>query len=324
MTRIGELPVGPGQKAPPSLGPSLWVEKDTLAARPALGLTAYLAEPEWWARDGVKRALDAFLQVVPQDRLLAFTSSLLTEWRPLPKGSRALELDRMDAWTPLGRPPRHHFFLRFADVPNLPEIGFSYTEIDSRRADRSGVLELTLPLAAPPKDLLRLADALIQLGALDALVGGYVARWNVTCLTPAFDQIYLWTRRFLGLDVQDAEEMAWRTPRALPATNWLTYLGTRPAGAREIDVAALAARPWSSSVDVIHGPSGLFLRAGPNPSLADLNGLALPVEYREVATALEAALVPDPPLLWGAFRREPERTRRWLRRWIDVGEWPPP
>jgi hypothetical protein len=318
-----ELKAGPAEKVDEAvLGPTVLLENQTLIAAPALGLTAYLADTPLWARSGAKKALELFLSVVPRDTLTSFTTSASTHWAPLGKSAKALDPASLGAWTPLGSPLRNHFFLRLADIPNVPQIGFSYTEIDPRLAARSGVIELTLPLSAPPIDLLRLATGLATIGSLDTLVGGYVARWNTVEVTAAFTQVHRWARRFRGLDIQDPDEMGWYTSRALPGTNWLTLIGDGPARAREFDVTSLSQRRWEEGVIVRTTPTGPLLQAGLSPTVGDMNALQFATAYSEVARELEPLIVKSPPLFWGPFRPKPEPTYKWMRRLIDVTEWP--
>ena len=67
---------------PPMIEPSTGF----MAMRPVLGLTAYLAEPELWAREGARKVLDAFLRSPKAENLHWFTTSAISEWRPIGDG----------------------------------------------------------------------------------------------------------------------------------------------------------------------------------------------------------------------------------------------
>src|SRR5207244_2004001 len=114
--------------------------------------------------------------------------------------------------------PRHFFWLKLADAPNCPSIGFTYTEIDPQRNDRAAVLELTLPATHPPGELAAIASRLTGLGSLHAMVGGYAGRWNWLQQRLAFNQLYRWAQRYPGLDIQDPEAMAVHAPGGLPGS----------------------------------------------------------------------------------------------------------
>jgi hypothetical protein len=296
------------------------VKADEPVVRVALGLTAYLAEPEFWAREGAQRALDLLLQSPVAGQLRSYTTSVMTRWQEAgPKklqelrqglNSRVLVQDR----------PRHFMFFRLADVPNCPSVGFSYTEVDPRRSERSAVLELTLPQAHPSEELLALATTLGKLGPLHCLVGGYVVRWNVLHQKTAFNQFYRWAQRYLGLDIQDAEALAEFTPSALPGSNWLTLVSARVARAREFELAALQRVRWKQPVAVSAVGENLLLRAGERPTLGDLNRLSYPEAYAEVARQLEPLFVEEPPEFWGQFTNT-AHTGAWLRRLVGARDW---
>jgi hypothetical protein len=153
-----------------------------------------------------------------------------------------------------------------------------------------------------------------------SLVGGYTARWNVLYPKLAFNQFYVWAQRYLGLDIQDAEELAPHAPRGLPGSNWLTYVGEPLAKQLEFDLAPLRRSAWKPPVELLPVRSGLLLRAGAGPTMGDLNRFAYPESYAEVARKLEPLFVKEPPEFWGAFADE-KRTGAWLRRLVGAEDW---
>src|SRR5262249_8440455 len=178
------------------------------------------AEPARWAAGGAAQMLDEFFAVVPADRIQAATSSVRTRWVPFDARRKDAVRDALSSQWLLRDRIRHFFFARLADVPNVPEAGFSYAEIDPGRAARAAPLEITLPLRAPPADLRTLATRLIELGPVHSLVGGFAVRWSPVRQVEAFRQAFPWTRRFLGLDLQEPETFAWLAQSALPSTSW--------------------------------------------------------------------------------------------------------
>ncbi|MCP3065270.1 DUF3396 domain-containing protein [Myxococcus sp. K38C18041901] len=305
----------------PLLDPRVHIDTEDVVVRVELGLTAYLADPRFWAREGAQQALDLMLALPSADLLRYYTTSVMTEWGEVgPRMLRSLR-DGLTSRALMLEWPRHHFFLRLADEPNCPSVGFSYTEIDPRRTTRAGVLELTLPQGHAPEDLQALAAGLADIGPLYSLVGGYVARWNVLHPKLAFNQFYVWAQRYLGLDIQDAEEMAPHAPLGLPGSNWLTYLGEPLTKPLELDVAALErAVRAAPSVESLPVRSGLLLRAGALPTMGDLNRFAHPQSYAEVARLLEPHFVKELPEFWGAFT-DTQRTGAWLRRLVGAEDW---
>jgi len=302
--------------APPVLS---HLETADTVVRVELGLTAYLAEPRLWATDGAARVLRAFLALVPSSGATYYTTSLLTTWRTRRGDDLAILAEALSARGFVVAPLRHQFWFRLADDPGAPGLGFSYTEIDPARATRSAVLEVTLPFGTDPEKLRALSEEVGRTGPLHALIGGYAARWNPRFRALAFSQLHRWCRRYLGLDVQVPEEMAWHAPRALPGVNWLTLVGEKLARERDLDLAALAAR-FKEPVWATDLPSGLLLRAGATPTLGDLNALEWPAAQAEVARALVDLLVEEPPGFWGDFHDLAD-TGKWFRRLVAPTEW---
>lgn len=306
---------------PPALRARLHQDDGLVVVRPALGLTLYTDDADHWKSAGLHAALRAFFEAAPADEIRWSTTSLLTRWIELTANDLRTMLRSLDEWSQASPRPRHHFSLRLGDAPQVPSYGFSYTEVDPARAARAGVVEVTLPLDAPPATLEALALALTSAGPFHALVGGHVARWSVVHRNLAFDQIYLWATRFLGLDVQDAEAMAWEAPGGVPGVGWLTAIGHPLARARDIDLAAVYDGPWGPAIERTATPHGLLLRAGEAPTAGDLNAFETPDAYLEVARALAPWWVEEPPLMWGAFLAGDAR-RRWFRRFVEPFDWP--
>ncbi len=284
----------------------------------ALGLGAWLAEPSRWAAEGAARLLAELLAVAP-DTPLWMRTSLLSDWRPVasPRARQEL-LDAVPASWTQGR-PRHFFTLEVADDPGVPAFGFRYTEVDPARAARPSAVELTLPQATDPGKLLALARRLPELGPFLVAVGGHAARWNPAHDRLAFAQIRVWCKRYLGLDVQALEEMAWRIPDGLPGTSWLTLLGPALADRLKLDLDALA-HGWSADVEATPVAGGLLLRAGAAPTLGDVNRGEFPAAYAEVARRLAPAFVKEPPPFRGGFGSH-EGTVAWLRRLVEPEAW---
>jgi hypothetical protein len=304
-----------------SLHTKYHVDDGLVVVRPALGLTLWTDDPDHWKTVGLNTALRAFFQVVSPDEIRWSTTSLLTRWIELAGNDLHTMIRTLDEWSQTSQTPRHHFFMHLGDVPQVPSYGFLYTEVDTARAQRAGVIEVTLPFDAPPEDLQKIAIALTEAGPFYSLLGGHVARWNHAYRNLAFDQICLWATRYLGIDAQDADAMAWEAVKGLPGVSWLTAVGHSLARAKEIDLVALYEHPWSPSIVRTSTPHGLLLRAGDRPTIGDLNAFETPDGYLEIARALAPWWVESPPLMWGAFLSD-DAKQRWFRRFIEPLDWP--
>ena len=292
-------------------------------ARVAQGLTLYLAGPAAWAGGGVLTAFDAFLAAVPQNDVFYYTSSMIAQWHPVTsqEGRQSLR-EALPAWSNqgMGQGVRHGFRFEYVDDPGAPTRGFQYREIDPARADRTPVLEITLPFSTPQETLLELAKNIAQAGDYWCGVGGYVARWNWMRKRLAFTQAYKWCGRWLGLDVQDGDMMAWHAKDGLPGTGWLTFIGGPFAARNGIGLDGLRAHPWQHGVTAQDVGDGLMVQAGTKLDAGDTNTLAFPEPYAESAKTLAPHFVQDTDEYWGMFGGR-KHTNIWLRRWEDLTAW---
>jgi hypothetical protein len=297
-------------------------EPRTTVLRAALGLTVYLAEPELWAREGASALLRAFLDLSPASALRYFTTSMVMEWRRIGQsgsdGPRAV-LDALAVGV-MEKRVRHLFEVRLCDDPDAPTVGFRYREIDPAREDRTGYLEIILPIDHDANDLLQLALEIGQRWPFASGVGGYVVSWNELEQPTAFAMMLPWCCRYLGLDVQRPEVMAWHAMRGLPGTSWLNMIGAPLAATRPADAAALASRPFTHEVRVMTLGRGTLVRAGATPLLGDMNGLVYPHVYAEAARACRPFLLDKPPPFPPPFT-EDEATERWYRRLVQPEGW---
>lgn len=314
---------------PPSSFPlsrqSIRSEDGRTVIGPALGTTFYLADPFFWAERGVVDALQLFVEGPWRGRLAYYTTSLLDRWRPLDGGLRdvlaALTREKL-----LVRGPRPFFSFSVADDPHVPSTAFTYTEVDPRRSDRTSVLELTLAATDPPAWLREVSLRTAALGAFYSGVGGFVARFNPLFRRLAFNQFFLWARRFVGLDVQIPDDSSWSAAFALQGSSWLNFLGAPWAERREVDLVAWRTQTWRAPGVTCTGirphaaDRSVLLQAGESPTLGDRNDLVWPAAYAEVARALVDFFPEDPPTFWGAFA-EHELTEAWMRRLVVPKEW---
>jgi hypothetical protein len=286
-------------------------------ARPALGLTLYLADPVFWANEGVGALFEAFLASAAADRLAWYTTSQIPDWHAI-AGDRLEEIRRaLGHWH--GR-PRNLLQVKVVDETEAPALGFVYREVDERVAHRASTLELILPPETDPERLVALAAEAARRGPLLSGVGGFVASWNPHEKPTAFWEIHAWCKRWLGLDVQDADAMAWHAFDGLPGSGWLTLVGNVAADRARVDLAALRAGPWPHGVEPRSLPHGLLLRAGSAPTLGDLNRGEFPFAYAEVARRLAPAFVKEPTPFWGGFLEHGD-TLAWLRRLVEPEGW---
>jgi hypothetical protein len=285
---------------------------EVTVARGVLGLTLYLVDLPSWAGGGLPYALRAVLDVVGAERLAWYTTSVLTDWRRMTPPMRQALLAELDRPGPL----RHLWRLRLVDDPGAPGAGLAYREVDEARG-RTGYLQIVLPPDTGPAALATLAAGLGDRYAFASGVGGYLATWNEHEKPAAFFDIHAWSRRFLGLDVQDPDAMSWHARNRLPGTNWLTLVGTRFAHAGAITEAISAPGPADIKVSPLR--HGLLIQAGERPTWGDLNCDSYPEAYAAVARRLEPH-VGAAFELWGGFYQH-KHTQAWLHRFVEPTAW---
>lgn len=303
------------EATPSALRERVLVEDGTSVIRPVLGVTAYLADPEAWAREGARAAWELFSKL-PRTRALAWatTSAMQTweRWDPR-AGERAAEA--LSSWTWVSDWPRHLLQVQLADLPAVPSVGFTYFEVDPRRTSRSGFLELTFPIDTDASEIEGVVRELLRIGRIHALLAGHSLRWNPQHRRLGLNQSYLWCKRFFGLDLQDPESSSWTVPEFLPGMSWLTALG--PALAARVPEAALAS---FSVARVERVGEVMLLRASALPSLGDRNALVQLPGWVEVSTALAPLFPPESDGLEGAFAA-PDHFRSWMLRFVDPAGW---
>lgn len=289
-----------------------------VVARPVLILTAYLADDAAWSRHHLSDVLRLFVNVVGADRLPFYTTSLSPDWlRVRPAEVEQLIDDARNLWW--RGSVRHHFWLRIQDVISAPSVGFSYREVDSALQPRSGFLQVTLPLDHATDDLLQLTLAVAHTGAVHSAVAGYGYSYDPWFKSTAFWEAYRSCRRYLGVDIQDPDQMAWHARAAVPGTNWLTVLSDSLLATCGVERAAIAEHRFASRVQALALPTAVVLRAGDQPEWGDRNLLSVPAAYAEVAQLL-APHFPVGLQYWGGFA-EHAATDAWLHRFDQPSGW---
>lgn len=286
-------------------------------ARPVLILTAYLDDPAAWSRVHLGDVLGQMVELVGPDRLPLYTTTGTTQWlRVTPAEIERVVQDARVLWWRSG--VRHHYGLRLADRTDAPSCGASYREVADGPSRRCGYLQLVLPWDSDPEDLLQLALAVAHTGAVHSLVGGYGYSFDPWYKSTAFWAMYRASRRYVGMDVQDPEQMALRAAEGLPGCNWLTLISEALREQAGIDRGALT-QLSQSGVSVITLAQSTLLRAGERPTVGDRNTLLTFEAYAAVARVLQPAFVAD-LAYWGGFL-EHQATGAFLQRFDQPGGW---
>lgn len=306
-----------GQEIPPPPA-VLTALPHVTVARVALGLTLYLDEPMTWSQQGAAEVLSALIELLPPERLAWCTTSMIPDWHRVgPHTIEALLPQLSSMWF---QQVRHLLWFRLVDDVHAPAASFSYREVDNARGGRSSWLQLFLPVEQGADDLMQLALRVGHEWPVLHGVAGYAASWNPHEKGTAFSAMRPWAKRWWGLDLQDPEGSSWHAERSLSGTGWLTLLGRRFLRLRGVDPESLAQRAWPHQVSAMRVRGGLILKAGPRPTLGDMNRLAFPHAYAAVGRALADLLPEAPPDFWGTWHTEKDALA-WARRLVDPEGW---
>jgi len=277
-----------------------------------LGLTLYL--PEAPTREQVLAAWDAYRAVCPPDRMQLVKSVRMLDFEPLerPEDPRSVipyladQDERLDEG------------LMVWDGELTDFWSFTVQGVVMEEVDAASFCHFLFPSDTNPDAILWLARGLAE--RLPFLSGhaGYTCVFDPSRKAGAFDAIYAWSKRYLGLEVEDLSLTLPLVLDAAKGANWLTLLGT-PLLERAGGVDALrAALP--PLIDVFAGRNGVVLRAGEAPVLADRNRGEFPDAYAAVEAALQPIKLREHPEFVGRFEEE-EETMPWLCRLVQPEEW---
>lgn len=281
---------------------------DISLLRPCLGLTLYLAPVPGWAEQYASELFGSFLDHIDPIALRAWVTSAVSHWRTI-ADIEDLRI-QLESGSLLGR-VRHLWRFSTADDTHAPGVGFTYREVDPRRAPPLGYVQIFLPFRTPPDELLALAIEIGQRFPIACGVGGYCFSTNRLYPRNSFYAAFRQAKRFIGVDVQEPEAMSWHAAHSLPTTGWLTLLGMT-ATAAGIDVEALAARNWKHDIGVLRLAHATLIRAGDAPRTGDVNLMSYPTAMAEVADALAPYFVKGLEMP-GRFE-EDARTDDWRHR----------
>lgn len=286
-------------------------------ARACLGLTLYTDDPARWAREGARALFDLVMALPCAARLRWYSTSAMDAWASFDDEARrqvaeALPLPMMQ------RDPRHLLALRISDATDAPSVAIHYREVDPARSRACGCAQVLIPLDEDPGALFQLAMELASTLPFWCGTAGVLASWDPSA-RDALGAVHPWSRRFLGMDVQDPDRAGFAVRDGLPGVSWLTLIGQGLAAAKGLDLDALAGRAWTNDCAVIRTAHGALVRAGERPDPWDLNLLRAPEALREIGAALDPLVIASPR----DFDGWPEgETALWMHRFAQLGELP--
>lgn len=278
----------------------------------APALTLYL--PGAPRRVEVTAALNAYRQTCPVDRQEFVSGSQAPAFTPVSgaMGRRILEshLERMSqridegiaVWD--GRETESWWFT----IRGVPPIG------ETRRAS---FCQVRFPSETDMERVYGLALTLAETLPFLSGHGGYTAVFNAERKMSAFDQIFVWAKRYWGLEVEDLNLTLEHVVDRIKGANWLTFVGE---GMMSLDDEIGSELSGLAGVDVAATRHGRLLRAGPAPVLGDRNRMEWPEGYAAVEKLLAPHKLTHHDEFGGRFERE-GATMSWFRRLLEPDQW---
>lgn len=293
--------------------PSVWL------AQCALGLTLYTRHRPPEPGTGAARMLSMFLEYAPRERLRWMRTSLRNHWVALRERELEMLVEELGA-RGLDGSPRHLFELHVADRTDAPQVFFSHREVDEARGAGAGYIQLGLRPEDSAGDLFQLAMEACHHVPHWWGTAGYLVAMNPFDPCSAASAAWRWAKRYWGVDVQQPDRQRIRAPLGPSSVNWLTLLGRglldRAPEARE-EIGADAVRNDASWLE---GREGGLLRAGPSPTLADMNWMESCSSYASAHHVLRDFIAPAGRGVYGGFW-EADALSAWGRRFTEPEGW---
>jgi len=276
-------------------------------------ITLYL--PDAPTREQVLKAWEAYKGACPRDRLKLVKNVEMLDFEPLESPAQP------DALNPY-----------LASQDERRDEGITVWDEGPECCWSLNVQGVVLPEAMPsasfcrvwfPEDVddevvYRLAIALAD--GIPFLSGdaGYTCMFDPSKKAYAFNHIYAWAKRYLGLDVDDLNATLPVVLRAIKGANWLTLVGN-DLWERLAEEAGGPPR-FDPPVTAEQRQFGWVIRAGEHPVLADRNRREFPEAYVAVERALLPIKIQSHPEFAGRFEEE-GATMAWLRRLVEPENW---
>ncbi|MFT3717337.1 type VI immunity family protein [Pseudorhodoferax sp.] len=287
--------------------------KGDVLCRVTFGITLYL--PQAPTRDEVMRAYSVYRNHCPPDCRHLITTVRTPLYLPLDADDlshvhRSLSMQdrRHDEGIVIwdGKPAEHWMFWIQGWLD--PKLG----------ADTASFCQIQLPEDTDCEVLYGLARGLADELPLLSGHAGYTVQFDARLKNAAFDQIYAWAKRYLGVEVEDLNLTLPLMRDAIKGANWLTLVGhnlwaqlmDHPDRAHELPEGVTYERLQYA---------GLF-RAGVKPVLGDRNRRDFPYLYAVMEKVLRPLKLQHHPEFAGRFGRE-QATEAWLYRLLDPARW---
>ncbi len=279
----------------------------------APGLTIYLAE----APDGAQAAaaLEVYRAVCPAQKQRLVTGTRAPGFASLSDApGRDLLLAHIDRMN-----RRRDQAIAVWDGAYRDSWYFTLGGVPSEHGQpRASFCKLTFPGNVDAEDIVRIAIKLSDVLPMRSGHAGWAAHFDADRKSDAFNRIFAWAKRYIGLEVEDLNVTLGYVLHAIKSVNWLTLVGDElwQKANKSGDVASR----FGPDIELHRTKQGIVIQAGHGPVLGDRNAGVVPPLYGRVACALGHLVVEEHREFAGRFAEE-GATMAYLRRFIDPEGW---
>src|SRR5262245_30183826 len=271
---------------------------DDFLCRTALVLTLYLPEPPTRAQ-----GLDAwrvFASVCPPDRMKYIMDKKAAEYDELPASPKESDIEpylrEMDRRLDQG--------VVIWDGGEASCWGFNIEGVfEPDEPPQASFCQIIFPDEAPPRLMLDTARGLADCLPFLSGHGGLAALFSRPMKDEAFTQIYAWTKRYLGLEVEDLNRTLPVALEGAKGANWLTLVGNTFWD--RLKQANKGAEPQPPPlIKVEDRGQGKLIIAGDLPVFADRNRAEFPDAYAAAERLILPIKVKSHPEFSGRFQED--------------------
>lgn len=183
---------------------------------------------------------------------------------------------------------------------------------------RASFCQLFLPESTDPEVLFSISREFGDEVPLLSGHGGYTVQFAGQYKNDAFNQIYVWAKRFVGLEVEDLNCTLPYVLDSVKGANWLSLVG--PELWNKVSNHKDFALELPELVTLEKRNRARLFKAGRNPTLADRNRNDFPELYAAVEQILAPIKLQNHPEFPGRFSEKNE-TKAWLQRLNEPSAW---
>jgi len=279
------------------------------------GVNLYTNQSFYAMPQEILQTFDLFLQRCPAQQLTFYATETMKEHKPVTKRT----LGMLGTWLAPDAPRKHYIALELkaaADYQDAPTFKYEVWSADASL--QSNIVSMAFPSALARDQSNEMFAFVAQLADAFPFRCG-LAGYSFECsrYDKRKSETHAWSTsmRHTGVDIVripvDAKAVG---SDGVKGVNWLTLID---AGLlREVGGAKVIRQQLSSEIEVVDCKHGVILKAGPAPSLGDVNRGDVLRLYREVYRLLapRIALAARQSMSFQLAKDYVERTQAWYAR----------